>query len=217
MSCSNNYKNSNMSYISNLGNMARRNRKSHSVLFSGDFLKVTVMSVDRGCELGEEVHENQDQLITVAYGAAVVSTGCTRCKMNEIRRINAGDSVFIPAGTWHNVRNITNGPLKLYSVYSVEKDEHDCERSSVASGVSQASNDCGYSSVASTVSRASDDCGCSSMDFAVSQASNDCGCGAAASDINQTSNDYRRQNTFRENLQARNDDDDYGCGRDCGC
>ena len=27
-------------------------------------------------------------------------------------------SIMIPAGTWHNIKNIGNIPLKLYSVYA---------------------------------------------------------------------------------------------------
>lgn len=144
MSCSNNCNNNSTSYITNIGNAARRNNKARTTLFLGDFLRVTLMCVERCGEVDTEVHEDQDQLITLACGTATVHTGNTRCSMNCSHRLCAGDSVFIPAGTWHRICNTGNGVLKLYSVYSVEQEDDDDDDCGCHSGTSvTARNTCG--------------------------------------------------------------------------
>ncbi len=34
------------------------------------------------------------------------------------RRVSDGSAIFVPAGTWHNLINTGNVPLKLYSIYA---------------------------------------------------------------------------------------------------
>lgn len=34
------------------------------------------------------------------------------------QRVNDNDAILIPAGTWHNVINTGNTPLKIYSIYA---------------------------------------------------------------------------------------------------
>ena len=34
------------------------------------------------------------------------------------RLVRQGDAVIVPAGTWHNIKNIGKRPLKILSVYS---------------------------------------------------------------------------------------------------
>ena len=38
--------------------------------------------------------------------------------MNDLRQyVRIGDVIFVPAGTWHNVMNTENFPLRLSAVY----------------------------------------------------------------------------------------------------
>ena len=115
MSCNHN---NNSSYCTNLASAARQNHKEKHTVVKGAFLKVNVMCIPFGGEIGVEVHDNEDQLITIVCGNATVKLGNTRCTADCIKHLNARDSVFIPAGTWHNVCNTGNGPLKLISVYA---------------------------------------------------------------------------------------------------
>ena len=39
--------------------------------------------------------------------------------MNDLRQyVRIGDVIFVPAGTWHNVMNTENFPLRLSAVYA---------------------------------------------------------------------------------------------------
>ena len=44
--------------------------------------------------------------------------GKTKDSLKEVKRVDGNYGVFVPAGTWHNIKNIGNTPLKLYSVYA---------------------------------------------------------------------------------------------------
>lgn len=124
--------NENSSYFTNLASAARQNHKEKYTVVQGDYLKVNVMCIPMCGEIGMEVHEKEDQLITVVYGNATVKFGNTRCNADCHRRLNAGDSVFIPAGTWHNVCNTGNSQLKLISVYGYGNENGVCtDRSNV--------------------------------------------------------------------------------------
>lgn len=107
----------NSSYFTNLASAARQNSKERYTVVKGDYMKVNVMSIALCGEIGAEVHEDEDQLITVVCGTATAKFGRTNCTADCVRQLNAGESVFIPAGTWHNVCNTGSGLLKVISVY----------------------------------------------------------------------------------------------------
>lgn len=81
------------------------------VLWTGRHTQLVIMTIPPGGEIGEEVHEGVDQILTFVSGVgeAVVS--------GQTRKIAAGDLVVVPAGRKHNVVNTGENPLILYTVY----------------------------------------------------------------------------------------------------
>ncbi len=69
------------------------------------------MTLAPGEEIGAEVHEHNDQVLTCADGALRVEVA------GETADIAAGDMVIVAAGTRHNVTNIGAGPARLYTLY----------------------------------------------------------------------------------------------------
>lgn len=125
MSCNHN---NNSSYVTNLVSAARQNHKERNTVVQGDFMKVNVMSVPMCGEVGMEIHEDEDQLVTVVCGNATFKLSNTRNTTDCVRRLNAGDTVFIPAGMWHNICNTGSGQLKLISVYAHTNENNGCTR-----------------------------------------------------------------------------------------
>lgn len=82
------------------------------------------MSIPSGGEIGLERHGDTDQFLRLEAGSGIVKMGSCKEKMNFHSRIKAGDAVFVPAGTWHNIINIGGCPLKIYSVYAPPKHPH---------------------------------------------------------------------------------------------
>ena len=102
----------------NLNNVARSNRFYRKEIWTGEYLQLTVMSIPIGGEVGLEIHNENDQMIGVEYGFSSVYTGATKQGVKFMGNVNSDYAIFIPAGTWHNIINDGNVPLKLYSVYA---------------------------------------------------------------------------------------------------
>lgn len=81
-------------------------------------MQLTVMSIPIGAETGEELHEQEDQLIKIVSGLAEVFFADKDGEMKPAGKLTEEFAVIIPKGARHNLKNIGNKPLKLYSVYS---------------------------------------------------------------------------------------------------
>jgi len=90
-------------------------------IWTREHLQVTVMSIPAGGEIGLEVHKDLDQMLRVEYGVGSVYAGSERRNVAYLGEADASSAIFIPAGTYHNVLNQRNVPLKLYSVYAPPK------------------------------------------------------------------------------------------------
>jgi mannose-6-phosphate isomerase-like protein (cupin superfamily) len=69
------------------------------------------MTIPPGGEIGEEVHEGIDQILTFVSG-----TGEARVS-GRTKAVAAGDLVVVPSGKKHNFVNTGPNPLVLYTVY----------------------------------------------------------------------------------------------------
>ena len=81
-------------------------------------MQMTLMCIPACGDIGVEMHPDTDQLIRVEAGRATVCMGACRDKLDIHHRLGVGDAVFVPKGTWHNILNAGNCPLKLSSVYA---------------------------------------------------------------------------------------------------
>ena len=94
------------------------NETFRTVLFTGEHSQLTVMSLRAGEEIGLEAHEDRDQFIRLEAGTAKLLMGPAKDQLDEEHTLEDDWAAIIPAGTWHNVINVGDGRLKLYSVYS---------------------------------------------------------------------------------------------------
>lgn len=97
---------------------AKRNNNFRTALWTGKHLQVTLMSIDVGGDVGLEVHPELDQFLRIEQGQGVVQMGNTKNNFSFERRVEDNDAIMVPAGTWHNLTNTGNVPLKLYSIYA---------------------------------------------------------------------------------------------------
>jgi mannose-6-phosphate isomerase-like protein (cupin superfamily) len=81
------------------------------VLWTGKHTQLVIMTIPPGGEIGEEVHEDTDQILTFVSG-----TGEARVSGAK-KQVAAGDLVVVPAGRKHNFVNTGPNPLVLYTVY----------------------------------------------------------------------------------------------------
>ena len=82
---------------------------------------MTLMCIPPRGEIGLEMHGDTDQFLRLESGVGAVRMGSEKDKLCFQKCIRAGDGVFVPAGTWHNIINTGRYPMKLYSVYAPPK------------------------------------------------------------------------------------------------
>jgi mannose-6-phosphate isomerase-like protein (cupin superfamily) len=92
--------------------LARSNDAFRREVATGEHSQVVVMTIPPGGEIGEEVHEDNDQLLVFVEGQAdaVLDGRTTKVVPNRL--------VLVQAGTRHNFINTGQSPLRLVTVYA---------------------------------------------------------------------------------------------------
>lgn len=105
-------------FVVNINEATKQNNTYRTALWTGNHLQVTLMSLNVGEDIGLEMHSNVDQFLRVEQGQGIVQMGKSKYNLDFRRNIFDDTAIMIPAGTWHNVLNTGNVPLKLYSIYA---------------------------------------------------------------------------------------------------
>ena len=104
--------------LTNVRNAAAQNRNFRTAFWTGRHLQMTLMSIPPNGDIGVEMHPDTDQFIRVEVGTALIRMGLQKDRLDSQHLLHAGDALFVPAGTWHNVVNRSHVPLKLSSIYA---------------------------------------------------------------------------------------------------
>ncbi|MGN7399387.1 cupin domain-containing protein [Cytobacillus praedii] len=105
-------------FVVNINKATKQNRNYRTALWTGRHLQVTLMSLKVGEDIGLEIHPTVDQFLRIEQGQGIVQMGNRKNNLYFRRKVSDDDAIMIPAGTWHNVTNTGNVPLKLYSIYA---------------------------------------------------------------------------------------------------
>jgi mannose-6-phosphate isomerase-like protein (cupin superfamily) len=105
-------------FVVNINEATKQNDTFRTALWTGEHLQVTLMSIDVGEDIGLEMHPDVDQFLRIEQGQGMVRMGKNKNNLNFERNVYDDSAIFIPAGTWHNLTNTGNTPLKLYSIYA---------------------------------------------------------------------------------------------------
>jgi mannose-6-phosphate isomerase-like protein (cupin superfamily) len=92
--------------------LAKQNKDFRRVVATGPHAQVVLMSLKPGEAIGEEVHDDTDQIFLVAKGRgeAVVAGGH--------QPLAKGALLLVPAGTRHDIRNTGDKRLRLVTIYA---------------------------------------------------------------------------------------------------
>ena len=82
------------------------------VVSTGPNAQVVLMCIPPGGEIGEEVHEHVDQVLTFVAGEGVAVLE------GDESQVRADRLVHVPAGMRHNVVNRGSTDLRLYTIYA---------------------------------------------------------------------------------------------------
>ena len=107
-----------LGWVANIEELTTDNNNFRTVVNTGVHSQLTIMSVPPGGEVGWEAHSELDQFLRLEQGAARVDFGESSDRVDESHQIEDDWAVIVPAGLWHNVVNVGDEDLKLYSIYS---------------------------------------------------------------------------------------------------
>lgn len=97
-------------YVANIESLSLKNENFRKVLYTDKKSQLVLMSLQGKEEIGEEVHD-VDQFIRIeaGEGKAVLN--------GQAHDLQDGSVVIVPAGVKHNILNMSDAPLKLYTLY----------------------------------------------------------------------------------------------------
>lgn len=105
-------------FVTNIYNATVQNANYRTALWTGQHLQLTLMCIPVCGEIGPEVHPETDQFLRIESGSGTAFMGpsenCFDCQLP----VYGGCAVFVPSGTWHNIVNTGNCPLKIYTIYA---------------------------------------------------------------------------------------------------
>ena len=107
-----------LGWVANIEELTTDNNNFRTVVNTGVHSQLTIMSVPPGGEVGWEAHSELDQFLRLEQGMARVDFGESSDSVDESHEIEDDWAVIVPAGLWHNVVNVGDEDLKLYSIYS---------------------------------------------------------------------------------------------------
>ena len=107
-----------LGWVGDVERATLENDTFRTVLFTGDHAQLTVMRLAPGEDIGREVHPHLDQFLRIESGTGRVEFGRTEDVVEETHYLGDDWAIVVPAGIWHNVVNIGDGDLKLYSLYA---------------------------------------------------------------------------------------------------
>jgi mannose-6-phosphate isomerase-like protein (cupin superfamily) len=106
-----------MAFNEDIVKRAKANSYFREVLATGPHSQVVVMSIPPGGDIGEEIHDDVDQVLVFVGGEGQAILD------GETSAVSVGRLVHVPAGTRHNFVNTGEIDLRLYTIYAPPEHE----------------------------------------------------------------------------------------------
>ena len=111
-------------YVVDIEDATLANENFRTTLWTGEKLQLTVMSIPVGGDIGLEVHEDTDQFLRLEQGRGRVQMGPAREELTFDEEVSDDWVALVPQGVWHNITNIGDEPMKVYSLYAPPHHAH---------------------------------------------------------------------------------------------
>lgn len=99
-------------YNGNIEQLSIENTHFRQVLYTGKHCQLVLMSLKPGEEIGQEIHNENDQFFRFEEGEGLVKIDGNKYPVGD------GSAIIVPAGAEHNVINTSDSSaLKLYTIY----------------------------------------------------------------------------------------------------
>ncbi|MGE9314131.1 cupin domain-containing protein [Niabella sp. CJ426] len=99
-------------FNANIEQLTLENENFRKVLYTSKHMQLVLMSLLPGEEIGEEIHNENDQFFRFEQGTGACIIDGNRYSVAD------GDAIIIPSGAKHNVINTGHDSLKMYTIYA---------------------------------------------------------------------------------------------------
>lgn len=97
----------------NIVDLAIANQDYRKVIYTGVDSQLVVMNIPPGEDIREEMYQDVDQITVIIEGK-----GDLTMQGEENSIVSDNDLIFVSAGKYHNINNIGDIDLKLYTIYA---------------------------------------------------------------------------------------------------
>ena len=111
-------------YVVDTEKTTLENQNYRTTVWTGKYMQMTVMAIKPGHDIGLEIHDDHDQFLRVEQGKARVQMGPAKDNLSFDKEVSDDWVILVPAGQWHNVTNIGDQDLKVYSLYAPAEHPH---------------------------------------------------------------------------------------------
>ncbi len=111
-------------YVVEIEQATLANDNFRTTAWTGEFLQMTLMSIPVGGDIGLERHSDTDQFLRLEQGRGRVQMGQAEDNFTFDEEVSEDSVILIPSGYWHNVTNIGDEPMKVYSLYAPPHHPH---------------------------------------------------------------------------------------------
>lgn len=111
-------------YVVNINDATLANENFRTALWTGEKMQLTLMSIPVGGDVGLEVHNDTDQFLRLEQGRGRVQMGPSKDEFTFQEEVSDDWIILVPKGMWHNVTNIGDEPMKIYSLYAPPHHPH---------------------------------------------------------------------------------------------
>ncbi|QPC47879.1 cupin domain-containing protein [Mangrovibacillus cuniculi] len=105
-------------FVLDINQATLQNNTYRTAIWTGQYLQTTLMSIPVYGDIGLERHPDLDQFLRIEQGQGIVQMGKDKNNLTFQQPVADDYAIYIPAGYWHNLTNVGNVPLKLYSIYA---------------------------------------------------------------------------------------------------
>lgn len=107
-----------LGWLDDMTRVTLDNTNFRTVIYTGQHTQLTSMHIAPGEDIGWESHSHIDQFLRLEQGKARVDFGRSQETVDETHEVEDDWAFIVPAGVWHNVVNIGDEDVRLYSLYS---------------------------------------------------------------------------------------------------
>ncbi|MGM1054826.1 MAG: cupin domain-containing protein [Bacteroidota bacterium] len=106
-------------WITDIEKATMENKDYRKAVWTGEYMQLVLMSLEPGEEIKLELHSGNDQFIRIESGVARVLMGKEKDNLSFDKTIGDDWIMMIPAGYWHNIINVGQETLKVYTLYGL--------------------------------------------------------------------------------------------------